>query len=165
MKPGGIVTAEQVASSLPTAPLGRRVKALVLDAACSLLTLVLVMGLPLTYMLTGRWLPNVTVPDGMGDIFVVALVIWSFLYMVLWFKASRRGQSVGKWLMGLQVVRSDLQAAPPLGRGCLVVRSIVKGLMFPLFALDLFLVLRDRHRRSVADRLCKSRVIIKDEVQ
>lgn len=80
-------------------------------------------------------------------------VIFGFYFVVFW---SLTGRTIGKWFMGLKVIRADGQP-PTIGRS--FIRFIGYGVSAIAFWLGYFWVLIDNDRQAWHDHMAKTWVV------
>jgi uncharacterized RDD family membrane protein YckC len=87
--------------------------------------------------------------------FVVAFVIWAFLY--LWLSIAVFGKTLGKTMMGVRVVRADGSIA--LHSRQAVIRAITYPLSFAIVGVGLLGVVFGKERRAWHDHLARTAVV------
>jgi uncharacterized RDD family membrane protein YckC len=92
---------------------------------------------------------------GRGVWFVVAFVIWAFLY--LWLSIAVFGKTLGKTVMGVRVVRADGSIA--LHSRQAVIRAITYPLSFAIVGVGLLGVVFGKERRAWHDHLARTAVV------
>lgn len=150
-------------SELLPAPMALRVIAYLLDGTTVLLSVGL--GLISLWANVVSFGPALNPALALDPIPVVTWVwlVWFFLCIGTWMYLAQRGQTIGKAIVGLKIVRLDLPAHPPLGIGRMFLRSLVQRFLHStgiLLLIDLYLLLTDeKQRRSATDRLLDCQVV------
>ncbi|QKE82693.1 RDD family protein [Arthrobacter sp. NEB 688] len=155
----------------PVASFGDRVLALLIDTAASFLPLLLMLaGIP--FIVAGA--PDrtgvdeygmTTYGDTNGALIAVGIAVIVLFWLVgvgfqLWnrvFRMGRRGQSIGKSVVGLKLV--DARTGAPIGAGSCFVRELVSGVVNSAVYLSYLWMLWDDNRQTVADKAVHSTVI------
>lgn len=129
---------------------GSRLLAIIIDGA------VLILPTLLIGMLAVLWLD----PDGMNvDLFSGAgSLLYSMILPIVW-----QGQTVGKYAMGIQIVKTD---GRKLGIGAMLMRVLVANLLYGLtlyilMITSIIMVLVRRDKRAVHDFLAGTQVVKK----
>ena len=129
---------------------GSRLLAIIIDGA------VLILPTLLIGMLAVLWLD----PDGMNvDLFSgTGSLLYSMILPIVW-----QGQTVGKYAMGIQIVKTD---GRKLGIGAMLMRVLVANLLYGLtlyilMITSIIMVLVRRDKRAVHDFLAGTQVVKK----
>ena len=129
---------------------GSRLLAIIIDGA------VLILPTLLIGMLAVLWL----YPDGMNvDLFSgTGSLLYSMILPIVW-----QGQTVGKYAMGIQIVKTD---GRKLGIGAMLMRVLVANLLYGitlyiLMITSIIMVLVRRDKRAVHDFLAGTQVVKK----
>ena len=155
----------------PVATFGDRVLALLVDTGLSLVSfLLMLVGIP--FIVAGT--PDRVGYDeyGMtryGDANTALIAVGIALFVVFWlagfafnlwnrvFRMGRRGQSIGKSVVGLRLV--DARTGAPIGAGNCFLRELVSGLVNSVIYLSYLWMLWDDNRQTLADKVVHSTVI------
>ena len=86
--------------------------------------------------------------------YVIALVIWAFLYM--WASLAVAGRTIGKGIVGLRVVRADGSA---LTVRQALARTLAYPISFAILGLGLVGIVIDRYHRALHDLLAGTVVV------
>ena len=92
---------------------------------------------------------------GRGVWFVVAFVVWAFLY--LWLSIAVFGKTLGKTVMGVRVVGADGSIA--LQSRQALIRAVTYPLSFSVLGLGLVGIVFGRERRAWHDHLARTTVV------
>lgn len=113
---------------------------------------VLVAGL---VFVLGLILPDFELPESLGIVYAVSLVVFAFLY--LWISYAVFGKTIGKAVLGLRVVSADgrtaLAARQPL------TRVLTYPISFLVLGIGLLGVVFNPHRQAWHDRFAKTAVV------
>lgn len=155
----------------PVASFGDRVLALLVDVGLSFLPFLLMLaGIP--FIVAGA--PDrtgvdeygmTTYGDANGALIAVGIAVMVLFWVAgvgfqLWnrvFRMGRRGQSIGKSVMGLRLV--DARTGAPIGAGNCFLRELVSGVVNGVVYLSYLWMLWDDNRQTVADKAVHSTVI------
>lgn len=155
----------------PVAGFGDRVLALLLDGLLGLVAFApMLFSIP--FFIAGA--PERTGYDAYGyavygsgntTMLVVGIlfIVLGFLVALgvqLWnrvFRMGRRGQSIGKGVVGLMLI--DARTGQPIGAGMCFVRELVSNVVNQVFYLSALWMLWDDDRQTVADKAAHSTVI------
>lgn len=147
----------------PVAGFGDRVLALLVDVAISLVALLPVL-VSIPFFLaadsaerSGSGSEGLLVALGLGALLLGYLVA---LGVQLWnrvFRVGRRGQSIGKQVVGLRLV--DARTGRPIGAGMCFAREIVSAVVNQVIYLSSLWMLWDDNRQTLADKVVTSTVI------
>lgn len=155
----------------PVADFGSRALALLIDAALSLVALVpIIIGAVLLATSAGDvtgydalGYPEYDGADagqaaaggvvlGLGVLLAIGIQLWNRV-----FRMGRRGQSVGKSVIGLKLV--DTRSGQPIGAGKAFLREVVHGLVNQVVYLSYLWMLWDADQQTVGDKAVGSTVI------
>lgn len=155
----------------PVASFGDRVLALLVDVGLSFLPFLLMLaGIP--FIVAGVPDRNgvdeygmTTYGDANGALIAVGIAVMVLFWLVgvgfqLWnrvFRMGRRGQSIGKSVVGLKLV--DARTGAPIGAGNCFLRELVSGVVNGVVYLSYLWMLWDDNRQTVADKAVHSTVI------
>ncbi|GIL36775.1 RDD family protein [Phycicoccus sp. DTK01] len=155
----------------PVSSFGDRVLALLVDVGLSFLPFLLMLaGIP--FIVAGVPDRNgvdeygmTTYGDANGALIAVGIAVMVLFWLVgvgfqLWnrvFRMGRRGQSIGKSVVGLKLV--DARTGAPIGAGNCFLRELVSGVVNGVVYLSYLWMLWDDNRQTVADKAVHSTVI------
>ena len=94
-------------------------------------------------------------PEAGGLWYVVAFVAWAIVYK--WFGLAIFGKTIGKWTLGLRVVRAT--GSPAIYGRSAFVRTITYPLSFVVFGLGLLGVVFGQERRAWHDHFAGTAVV------
>ena len=94
-------------------------------------------------------------PDAQGIWYVIGYVLWVIVYV--WFGLAIFGKTIGKWILGLRVVRST--GSPAISAKSAFIRTITYPLSFVVFGLGLLGVVFGQERRAWHDRFAGTAVV------
>ncbi len=170
MHPGSIGYVQQYFG--PVASFGQRALALLIDTALSLIGLIpMIIGFIVLFTAVSRSSSvdeygNTTLSGGNGALAAVGGILIAVGVLVaigiqVWnrvFRMGRRGQSVGKSVIGLRLI--DDKTGQPIGAGMCFLREVVHGLVNQIFYLSYLWMLWDIDKQTVGDKAVHSTVVV-----